>query len=221
MDKTRISAITLLMVLISTNTLLNQVSVGAKKGDWIEYHVTIMGTAPQDHNITWGRMEITTIQGNNINLAIATKFSNGTLLNETITLDLETGALGDDFIIPANLNTDDAFFDSHQGYITITGTEEKTYAGASRTIVTGATPQTTYYWDKTTGVLVEATTAFTYYSMHTIVDKTNMWQPEIRGLYPIVFYALTVVAVIAIAIIIVAIFRHRKNNNTLGSPRKV
>jgi hypothetical protein len=211
MDKNLVSAITLLIVLISTNTtVLNQVSVGAKKGDWIEYQATIMGTAPRDHNITWGRMEVTTIQRNSINLAIATKFSNGTLLNETITLNLETGELGDDFIIPANLNNGDAFFDRRQGNITITGTEEKTYAGATRTVVTGATLQTTYYWDKTTGVLLEATSAFTDFSMHTIVDKTNIWQPEILDLYLTVFYAVTIGAVIVIAIIIVVIFRHRR-----------
>jgi hypothetical protein len=210
MDKNIVSAITLLIILISTNTALAQVSVGVKKGDWIEYQVTVTGTAQQDHNVTWGRMEVTTLQENNINLAIATKFSNGTWLNQTITLNLETGELGDDFIIPANLNTGDTFFDKHQGNVTITGTEEKTYADTPRTVVTGATLQTTYCWDKTTGVLVEATSTFTDFSMHTIVDKTNMWQPQILGLPPIIFYALTIVAVIGLATIIVAIYRRRR-----------
>jgi hypothetical protein len=210
MDRKLVSAIALLIALISASVVLAQVSVGVKKGDWIEYQVTVTGTPPQDHNITWARMEVTNIQGNNINLAIATKFSNGTLLNETITLNLETGELGDDFIIPANLNTGDAFIDKHQGNITITGTEERPYAGVTRTVVTGATPQTMYYWDKTTGVLVEATSAFSDFSMHTIVDKTNMWQPRIFGIDPTIFYALTIGTAVVIAIIIIAIVLRRK-----------
>ena len=212
MSKNILLAIILIIfiVLIRADTLFAQVSVGVKEGDWIEYQVTISGTAPQDHNITWGRMEVITLQGNNINLAIATEFSNGTILNETITLNLEVGELGDDFIIPANLNTGDAFFDKHQGEITVTGTEEKTYLGIARTVLTATTSQTTYYWDKSTGILVEAISTFNDYSMHTIINKTNLWQSNIFELYPTILYAFIIIAVIGMAIVIVAVFRPKK-----------
>jgi hypothetical protein len=212
MGKNILSATILIIfiVLIRADTLFAQVSVGVKESDWIEYQVTISGTAPQDHNITWARMEVTTLQGNNINLAIATEFSNGTMLNETITLNLEVGELGDDFIIPANLNTGDAFFDKHQGEITITKTEEKIYSGALRTVVTAATPQTTYYWDNSTGILLEAISTFNDYSMHTIMNKTNLWQSEIFDSYPIIFYVFIVIAVIGLAILTVVISRRRR-----------
>jgi hypothetical protein len=38
------------------------ISIGVKKGDWIEYQVTVAGTVPQDHNITWARMDVTDVQ---------------------------------------------------------------------------------------------------------------------------------------------------------------
>jgi hypothetical protein len=76
-------------------------------------------------------MEVVDVQIKDINLVITTKFSNGTLLNETLTLNLETGQLGDDFIIPANPNSGDTFFDKRQGNITISGVEERTGAGAT------------------------------------------------------------------------------------------
>ena len=186
-----------------------EISVGVKQGDWIEYQVAFTGTPAPGHDVTWGRMEVVGVQGKAINLAISTKFSNGTLLNETITLNLETGQLGDDFIIPANLKSGDTFFDKRQGNMTISGVEERTYAGATRTIVSGATSQTTYYWDKATGVLVEGNSSFTDFTMNTKVDKTNMWQAQIFGLESTVFYAL-VIAAVAILVVIAFFFIRRK-----------
>lgn len=166
--------IALLIVLIGTGAVLAEILVGVKKGDWIEYQVTFTGTPPPDRDVTWGRMEIVDVQGKAIDLNITTEFSNGNLLHETITLNLETGQLGDDFIIPANLNSGDTFFDKNAGNIAISGVEERAYAGATRTVVYATTSETTHYWDKATGVLVEGTSQFPDYTMNTIVDKTNM-----------------------------------------------
>jgi hypothetical protein len=213
MNRKLASAIALLIVLTvsAPATILAEISVGVKQGDWIEYQVTFTGTPDAGHDVTWARMEVVGVQGKTINLAIATKFSNGTLLNETVALNLETGQLGDDFIIPANLNSGDTFFDKWQGNITISGVEERTYAGATRTIVSATTQQTTYYWDKATGILVEGTSSFADFTMHTKVDKTNMWQPQIFGLDSPVFYALVIgVAVIIVAVIALFLMRRKK-----------
>ena len=211
MDRKLASIIALLIILIGTApaTISAEISVGVKQGDWIEYQVTFTGTPDPGHDVTWARMEVVDVQGKDISLAITTKFSNGTLLNETITLNLETGQLGDDFIIPANLKSGDTFFDKRQGNITISGVEERTYAGATRTIVSGATSQTTYYWYKATGALVEGNSSLTDFTMNTKVDKTNMWQAQIFGLDPTVFYAL-VIAAVAILVVIAFFFIRRK-----------
>jgi hypothetical protein len=66
-----------------------------------------------------------------------------------------------------------------------------------------------FYWDKSTGILVEANSSFTDYTMNTKADKTNMWQPQIFGLDPTVFYAL-VIAVAAILAVIAFFFIRRK-----------
>jgi hypothetical protein len=210
MDRKLFLIIASFIVLVGMGTVLAEISVGVKKGDWIEYQVTFTGTPPGRHDVTWARMEIMNVQGKSINLDITTEFSNETLLNETITLNLDTGQLGDDFIIPANLNSGDTFLDEYTGNITISGVEERTYAGATRTVVVGATSQTTYYWDKAIGVLVEGTSAFTNYTMNTKVDKTNMWQPQILGLDPTVFYAVVVGAAVVIAAVIALIAVRRK-----------
>ena len=212
MDRKLAPAIALLIVLtVSAPVVVSaEISVGVKQGDWIEYQVAFTGTPDSGHDVTWARMEVVDVQGKAINLAITTKFSNGTLLNETITLNLETGQLGDDFIIPANLNSGDTFFDKWQGNITVSGVEERTYAGATRTIVSGTTLQTTYYWDKATGVLVEGTSSYADFAMYTKVDKTNMWQAQIFGLDSTVFYALVIGVTVVIIAVIAFFVMHRK-----------
>jgi hypothetical protein len=155
-------------------------------------------------------MEIVDVEGKSVNVRISAKYSNATLEEITVALNLETGQLGDDFIIPANLNASDTFFDKNAGNITISGVEEKAYAGVTRTVVNAATPQTTYYWDKATGILVEGTSIFNDYTMNTKVDKTNMWQPQILGLQPDIFYALLIVTAIVIAAAVTLVVLRRK-----------
>jgi hypothetical protein len=212
MDRKVVLIIALLIVLIGIvpAAVSAEISVGVKQGDWIEYQVTFTGTTPESHNITWAKMEIVGVQGAVINLNVTTKFSNGTLLNETITLNLETGQLGDEFIIPANLNGGDTFFDKNVGNITISGVEERTCAGARRTVVYASTSQTVFYWDKSTGVFVEASSSFTDYTMNTKADKTNMWQPQIFGLDSTVFYALVIAAVAILVVIAFFVIRRKK-----------
>jgi hypothetical protein len=196
-------------MLLGTCAVSAEISVGVKKGDWIEYLVTYSGTPAEGHDVTWARMEIVDVQGKSVNVKISAKYSNATQEEITVTLNLETGQLGDDFIIPANLNAGDTFFDK-TGNITISGVEEKAYAGVTRTVVNAATPQTTYYWDKATGILVEGTSIFNDYTMNTKVDKTNMWQPQILGLQPDIFYALLIVTAIVIAAAVTLVVLRRK-----------
>ncbi len=203
--------IAIFIALISTSLVLAEVSVGVKKGDWIEYQVAFTGTPDTGHDITWARMEIINVQGKAINLNITTEFVNGTLLRETVTLNLETGQLGDDFIIPANLKDGDAFFDRNVGNITIGGAEQRTYAGAARTVIYASSFQTMYYWDKVTGVLVEATTQLPGYTITSKVDKTNMWQPSAAGTDSTLVY-IGVFAIAAIVLVLVAIRRRKKGH---------
>jgi len=204
-------AIASLLFIGTTMVASSEVSVGVKTGDWIEYQVTVTGTPPEKHDVTWAKMEVATVQGTQITLDIEVEFSDGTIEPQKATLNLETGQLGDDFIIPANLNISDVFFDKNIGNITITGVEEGTYAGITRSVVMAATSETKYSWDQTTGVLLEGTSQYPEYTMHSIVDKTNLWQPHVLGLKPVVFYAFVIGVVVLVVIVLsVSIIRRRK-----------
>jgi hypothetical protein len=203
-------ALVLFIVLISVSDVLSEISVGVKKGDWIEYTVAYTGTPTEGHDVTWARMEIKDVQGKSMSVEITVKYSNGTLEDMTTTLNLETGQLGDDFIIPANLNSGDTFFDKNVGNITISSIEERIYAGATRTVVHAATSENTYYWDKATGVLVEGNSQFPEYMMNVTVDKTNIWQPQLLGLDPTFFYALVIGAAVLIVVVLAFLLARRK-----------
>jgi hypothetical protein len=197
--------LTVLVVLVPLSSVLADVSVGVKPGDWIQYNVHVTGNPPGDHNIQSAGMNVTTVQGTAITLDIQTLFNNGTNYPEHITLNLATGVLGDDFFIPKNLNVGDQFYDLYQGNITITSIQQQTVAGAQRTLVLGATNYTSYEWDRETGTLVAATSIEPDYTMVTNTNSTNIWQPDILGLPPLVYYVtVTVAAIAAVASVVIA-----------------
>jgi hypothetical protein len=210
MRKKFILVVASLFFLVTAGVVVGEFSVGVKTGDWIEYNVSFTGSPAEKHDVTWARMEVYAVQGSQIDLNITVKFSDGTLEPQTATLNLETGQLGDDFIIPANLNVGNVFFDKNVGNITISGVEEKTYAGVTRNVITAATSETTYYWDQATGVLVEGISHYPEYTMHSIVDKTNLWQSQVEGLNPTMFYAMVIGAVALIVVVLTVFIMRRK-----------
>jgi hypothetical protein len=201
---------TLIITTLFSAVAFAEVSVGVKKGDWIEYKVAMTGNI-EGHNAQWARIDVDDVQGSVLSLNVTTQFVNGTYLSESVTLNLQTGQLGDGFFIPANLTVGDVFHDANAGNITITGTEQKTYAGAERTRISatelclGTSNETTAFnWDKQTGVLVEAYSDYPdiNFTMTTVVDKTNMWQPQAPADYTLIY---EVVAVIAVAVVVAAV----------------
>ncbi|MGA3290034.1 MAG: hypothetical protein ABSD42_07350 [Candidatus Bathyarchaeia archaeon] len=213
MHKSRWLAITLIVLIIAVSFIAVAFAgspVGVKKGDWIKYQVTVTGTPPPEENITWARMNITGVQGETININVQTGYANGTIYPENgITLNLATGAIGDGFFIPTNLTPGDHYPTEYEGIINITSVGQIEVAGAERTVLTGVSNETTYYWDKQAGIMVAATSNFAGYSIITKTSGTNIWQPQILGLDLVVFYGLVVVitavvvAVVAIAAILV------------------
>jgi hypothetical protein len=175
-----------------------EISVGVKEGDWIEYQVTFTGDVPEDHAVEGARLEILDVEGKTIDVNLVSIYPNGTEETLPVTLNLETGQIGDAFIIPANLNSGDTFKEQYEGTITISRVEEKVCAGAKRNVAYATTSHTMYYWDRSTGVLVDATSEYTDFTLTTKAEKTNMWQPQIFGIEPMVFIVLIIVAVVAV-----------------------
>jgi len=191
------------------------VSVGVKEGDWIEYTVTTEGTpADEGHDVVSARIEITNVQGALITVKIDSTDANGKQDSDTFTLDLEKGKLGDQFIIPANLNVGETFLDENLGNVTITGSEERVVAGAERTILYVSAEQRAVYWDKSTGILIGGQYSTAGFTMTTKLDKTNVWQPQALQSDNAIYVFLAVAfLLLGIALVVFAIRRKKKTNS--------
>ena len=197
------------------NVALGAVTVGVKKGDWIEYRTVITGTPIPEHNVSRAWITIEDVQGSNILANFTSEMKNGTIQTIIRTLNPEEGEIGSWFLIPANLDVGDAFYDKHapEGFnTTIQSVAEMTYAGATRAI--SYCPS--YFeqfkrWDKATGIFVEGLGVYHDYSLNTIADKTNMWSPQATRLDPNLLYAIAiVVAIVVVALAILFVFRRKK-----------
>ncbi len=177
-----------------------EIVVGVKEGDWIEYRVTCTGDVPAEHDVNGAKIEIVGVDEKKIDIEITSTYSDGIEETATATLNLETGQIGDSFIIPANLSEGDPFLEQKEGNITISGVERRTVADAKRSVVYANTSQIMFYWDQSTGFLVEATSTYTNFTITTKAENTNMWQPQTFGIdpiFPIVIIAIVIGAILA------------------------
>ena len=206
-----LSSVFLIIFLVPSNVLAS-FSVGVKQNDWAEYDVSFTGTPTMDHDAEWARMEIDGVDGTMINVTFTSLLSDGNVVNATERLDFETGELIDYFVIPAGLKEGDSFFSKtgdNTTTVTIDEVAVRTYAGAARTTISGTTPETLWYWDQATGVLVEARSVYPDFTLTTVMNKTSLWQPQIFGIDADVFYAL--VAVVVVIIVLIVLFAIRQN----------
>jgi len=60
-----------------------------------------------------------------------------------------------------------------------------------------------YVWDQATGVNLEGTSKQPDYSMHTIVEATNMWQPS--AVFDLTALVLVAVAAVLVTVVLVAV----------------
>ncbi len=215
--KLTITAVAALLIFATAFTFAASadLSVGVEAGDWIEYTVAYTGSPTQGHDVTWARIEVLSIQAPNISISITSRFSDGTTAVTNSTLNLATGHLIDDFIIPANLSKGDTFPDENYGTMTISTLETRSYAGASRTVLSASAGNNTYIWDQATGVSVEGTSQTLDYTIHTIVEDTNMWQPQPTPAQGFDYASLLLVAAVVLVIAVLAValaaryLRHR------------
>lgn len=196
-----------LLLMLSTAMLVSAQNVGVKPGDWITYSVSFTGTPDPTHEVTSANMTVLAVQGKTIQVNILSTYSNGTQVSTNSTLDLATGYLIDNFIIPSGLTTGNEFNSNmgNMGKMMITNTTQGTCVGATRTVVSATYGNNTYFWDQATGVSVEGITVEPNYTMHSLATNTNMWTPQTTsGSYPDMMLIYVVIIVIVVIIIIVA-----------------
>lgn len=201
----------LLILVCSVSAIaLAHVSVGVKQGDWVEYNVTFTGNPPIEHDAVWAKMEIINVDGAKVNATFVSRLANGSTLNVQEDLDFETGRLIDMFVVPSGLDVGDTFYDKTMGNVTIDGVQVRSYSGMSRTVIYAEVLDTQWFWDKTSGVTLEARTASSVYTLNTMAVNTNIWSPRILGLDPIILYMLMILAVIGILCATIVFFVRRK-----------
>ena len=208
----KINSVLIIFALITSVALIqttqgqsSQVSVGVKVGDWIEYNVNTTGTPMIGHDITFARMEIVDVQGTAIKANVTSTAIDGTVSTITRSFNLQQGEIQAWVIIPANLGSGDSFYDaSINGTITIQGEQQKSFAGATRTITYVNTTDRDKQWDKASGIFVTTQDYLENYTVSAIVTATNIWSPQILGLDQTFFYV--VVGIVFVVVIIVAVF---------------
>ena len=207
------------------------VQVGVKSGDWIKVDYTVTGAPSGTTLPLWLKVEFLSVEGTNATARVTMRMSDGTEQNATVPVDVVTGgqALGlSGFVIPANATSGDSVYMSGYGNVTVAGETTRSYAGASRTVVYASFSQygtqLTYYWDKQTGVLVEATIVSGSMTATGKTTETNMWQAGPSGLpiEPIYLYILATLAIIVavgVATFFIIMRRKRKPPEEAENPQ--
>jgi hypothetical protein len=202
-------------VMVLTSFNYGEASVGVKKGDWIEYSISMTGPPLDDlRNLTWYRTEILEVNGQSFQVNKTALSVNGTFSSSIWNFNLNEGQVYGWVIIPANLSTGDNFFDaSKSANITIEGEEQKTLLGASRVITHASDPDKVYKeWDKTNGVYVHSIENTTSFTVIFNAIGTNMWGPQPKGQNSTASYWLSVATIIlAVIVLSSVIFLAEKN----------
>ena len=172
--------------------------IGVKRGDWVEYSVSFTGRPPPEHDAIWARMEVTGVEEQRVNATFVSQLANGTVLTVEEDLDFATGRLIDMFVIPSGLNSGDSFYAQGVGEIVIDSVDVRSAVGASRTVVHAETEDTQWFWDRTTGIVVEARTANVVYTLDTVAISTGLWGQQILGVESAIIYAIVVVFALAV-----------------------
>jgi len=159
-------------------------AIGVEEGDWIKYDYTVTGAPSGTVLPTWMKVEFLSVEGTTATVRVTAHLSDGTEESDTMTINIVTSegtsGIPYEFVIPANCTTGDSIYMSGFGNVTLDGETTKTLAGASRTVVYASVSQygseITYYWDKETGVMVEAFTISGGMTGTAKATETNMWE---------------------------------------------
>jgi len=195
-----------------------EAQVGVKAGDWIKYDYTVTGWPSGTPRPEWLKVEILSVEGTTATVRVTLHMSDGTEQSDTVNVDVATGSGTfqglSGFVIPANCTTGDSIYMSGYGNVTLDGETTKTRAGASRAVVYASFSQygteLTYYWDKETGVMVEATTISGGITGTARATETNMWQAVPSPLWMQWWFYAIVAIVIGALVGVVHFLKKRK-----------
>ena len=187
--------------------------VGIKAGDWIKFEYTITGLPAGQTYPEWLKWEFLSVEGTIATVRATMHMSDGNEESATVPVDVVSGGevpglLGG--IFSANLTTGDSVCITGYGNVTIEGEATRTYAGANRTVVYASfsqdAVQNTYYWDKLTGVVVEASSTYPDITVTPTATETNMWEATTVRMP---WWSWIIVAAVAVGLVIFFVRRRR------------
>ena len=194
---------------------------GIKAGDWIKFEYTITGWPAGQPYPEWLELEFISVEGTSASVNVTLGISDGTEQSDTVPVDLGEGggeAFGlAGFVISPNLRRGDSVDITGYGDVRIKGETTRTYAGVSIRVVYASFSQSvppqsevqlSYYWDKQTGVMVEASTTWEDVTATCKATETNMWEagPPTAGMP---WWPWIIVAVAAVGLVIFFVRRRR------------
>ena len=203
-------------------------NAGIKAGDWIKLEYTITGWPAGQPWSEWLELEFISVEGTSASVNVTLGMSDGQELSDTVPVNLGEGggeAFGlSGFVIPPNLRRGDSIYFSGYGDVTIEGETTRTYAGVRRRVVYASLSQSvpyqdavqlTYYWDKQTGVMMEASTIWGDVTVTCKATETNMLEATTVRMP----WWLWVIIAVAIAGVAFAVYRlRRKKMPTAPTP---
>jgi len=202
-----------------------------RAGDWIKYEYKVKGwTDDGQPQPEWLELEFISVEGTSASVNVTLGMSDGQELSDTVPVNLGEGggeAFGlSGFVIPPNLRRGDSVYFSGYGDVTIEGETTRTYAGVRRRVVYASLSQSvpyqdavqlTYYWDRQTGVMVEASTIWGDVTATCKATETNMLEADSPAVG--VQWWLWVIIAVAIAGVAFAVYRlRRKKMPTAPTP---
>lgn len=194
--------------------------VGVREGDWVEYSANITGGIPPPKiNIDSFRIEVLTVEGTAFQANVTTRYVNGTVYSALWSFNFTEGDVGGWVIIPANLGAGDSFYDSSKpGNVTIEGEQQKTVAGATRTITYASdSKREVKEWDKATGVYTYSVEHPKNLTLTTTATATNLWTSNVQVLNQASFYPLIAAITLAAVTVCLTVAITKKKNITMDS----
>jgi uncharacterized repeat protein (TIGR02543 family) len=186
--------------------------VGIKVGDWVKFKYTYTGWPAGQTYPEWLKLEFLSVEGTNATVRFTQHVSDGTEQSDTASIDIANieDLLLAGIVIFANRTTGDSVYIAGYGNVTIEDEATRTYVGANRTVVYTSfsynESQVSYYWDKLTGVMVEASSIYSGFTATAKAEWTNMWgTTAIR----MPWWPWIIVAVVAVGLVIFFVRRKR------------
>ena len=242
MNKKLLATSTILLFILltslaaTTQAQTEQVTVGVEPGDTFRYHITYLWTSTNPANTPptyWVQYNQTDYYQLTVNMVTSTtvqynttlRYQNGTEYQNTGIAEVSQGVTGDIYFYAANLSANNLLYPLSEDMpwvindTTIRAYPDNTFRSTNhiqvnRTDVTNEKYSAmNLYFDKVTGVMVEATLTNVYtatpqqtFTTHVVLAESNVWTiPEFPTTLPLL-------ATAAIGIAVTALYKKRQLN---------